>query len=471
MLTTQSRWALPGLFAFLLLACGITWLLPDWEQDLAGPYHIEHFTFVSQDGQSLYDINLDTLNTHRLHVQQLTLTGETQQQFSFPIPQDLFGANQLVRTGEDRFVLLGSTSDTLIFVNPASQTHWIAFDAGLTANQRLYLDDLYYSAGNEGTDDRLVFLGTRVDNVDDYKNRTYHRLMGVISLQGILEQSEELAEFTESTSLAQDSNGDFILAANESGADRSTFVRFNRNLEEVSRREQDFRIQSQAGFMRDHFIAYVEYPAGLRVGYQALDRDGTPAAPVQLPDGFGTRFVDTADGFFTVTEGVGALPFGTPVVCYFGRDFSRQWCNEMTFIKGDFILIEQAQLLDSSTLLLTVSTQNEKFVRVDLNTEVAPESIESGLEVVGEHRKELLHVAINSQGRRVAHAQAEPYWHKGRVTLCSLFSFCIEPEQTHAGACNHGGTVVMPLRNVYTVTGHCELNSGAWTPRLLHWAP
>lgn len=456
--TTKLRWALPALFAFLLLACGVTWLLPSWEQDL-GNNNFRNFLYPARDGQSLFSIGV-RLNENELTLEHLDLNGNLLDQQTLVPPVMPGTGGELVRGLGDDFYLyadnLGNGSSRVLYVDPTSGAAPVALQTHLPADQTLRIAGRGYAAARINSAGKLVFTGLL-----DTATESNVIVTGLVNQQGQLEKLQTFSDLAHVNALHPLNNGHFLLVAEliQDTAVTTAFIELDDTLNLIQRHDRalavEYVVPSADG---NTLIAASNIKAAL------LSLTGEELQSGSLT-GYVTGLYPASTGFFTFST-VGNN------TCFYNQALQQQWCSNLDFIKADYDLVRKVQVTPDNELLISLDSDYLSITGGKLRSEIDPAAIEAGFSIIGEQRYETLHVLYNTTGKRVAQAKAQSFKQSGRLYQCGFFDLCTEPEVVQPGVCHfgHEDTVALPGRRVYTVIDHCDRKPDAdITRKLLHW--
>lgn len=457
------RWPLAAALTFLLLACGITWLLPDWEQDL-GTNNFRNFLYTGQDGQSLFNIGL-RINENEITVEHLDLNGNLLDKQTLVPPIMPGTGGVLVRGLEDDFYLyadnLGAGSNQVLYVDPASANGPVALQTSLPANQTVRVAGSDISAARINSAGKLLFSGFLVtDPNTDAESSVI--ITGLMNQQGQLEKQLSFPDLTNIDALHPLNNGHFQLVARTNQSPATTaFIELDDNLNLVQRHDRPIRI---------HYIVPSTDGNTLLMAYNTkasrLSLTGEELQSGPLAD-YVTHIYPTSDGFFT-------FHISNYTTCFYNLNLQQQWCSKLDFIKDDFRLVRGVQVTAENELLVSIDSGYLAVTGGKLRSEIDPAAIEAGFSIIGEQRYDMRHILYSATGKRVAHAKAQTFKQRGRIYLCGVFDLCTEPEAVQPGVCRYGhqDTLTLPGRRVYTMIDHCDqFPDPAITRQLLHWQP
>lgn len=459
-LSTLKCWPLMGLLSVILIACGTTWLMPVWTTPLHG-YDVIG-SFVSQDQQSIYIVKK---STSTISIQQTTLAGDQIKEFSFPVQNGTFAHSELVQTGSDAFYLYGTSMYDVAFVEPVSETYHENLETGLAENQYLRLNPVRDSNFKITADEKLAFLGSIVTNVD--LRQLSVPIVGLINQNGVLEKAVELPESYEVQALNRDEIGHFhIVLRRQLSEQRTTFLKFDGNLNLLQRSEQDFNFD-YSGFVNDRYVGTVFDSRGEGTKW-VLTLQGEPLQAIELRNyGSLPQFLAVNSGFFSVWN---ASDFShTPVVCFYSSEFNLQWCKKVALANGQNIAVKAAQVFGSDALLVTITAETIRFASTGLQTGGSSGGVNGGIDAQGEIRQELMHFLLNNQGAYIAKTKALPAVSKGNISRCSSGEWCVEAEEASPGFCYYGDTVTIPGSQIYSLFSDCNPMLGSTELKLANW--
>ncbi|CBL46936.1 Hypothetical protein HDN1F_33530 [gamma proteobacterium HdN1] len=474
MKTRKLRWSVVGIFVSVLLACGVAWLMPDWERDLYSEGNRQQeFLLTAQDQQSLYHVRVLPPKKELL-ITQLDLDGEILEQKSYALQSDGYHSLKLVRGNGDEFYVYGEDSKTdglfALYVD-------LAGSGGVSEWHSNNPDSRYMAVKGSFYDGKLVFASAMYSPQTGYK--VFATGVGVVNKNGQLEKFSTFPDFSFPNLVQVLNNGNIqlVVGIRDSNSKLTAFVELDNNLNLVQRHDQPMAVYVNAiapAVEDDSLIAFIhssdDKGKAVRLSLTGNILQEVPPGHITT---WPTRILPISNGFFAYG--------GSEGVCFFDRNLEQQWCSSLDFMKpyDGLPALNELQITPDNELLVSVS---RSYVAVDgplLRTEAdANAKLELGLTLTGEERYDTLYSLYSASEKRVAQFKTRTFKQRGALYICERLVPCAKPETIQPGACDsgHQGSVVLPGRSIYSVVEHCDGDkynnpNTNITSKLLHWTP
>ena len=435
-----KRWGL-GVLALCVMACGAA-LVPVWVTELEG-YQSSNYLYVGDDEATSYLVSVYRLKGL---VQLTELNGDGQVVAEWEVSASelefLPDAN-LIPLGGDRAMLVGRRPEQVLLLDPhGGQIEWGL--KGLQLAEDEYLSIWSSHLTSTGT---LVFSGTVFKGVNEIEERI--PAFGIVDQKLNVLQLQTHPEF-DNSSLFYDADNQRLVAVGSYEDENIPSI--------VQILDENLTIQSEQTL--PYFLRPVEYMHGFVMGNALIEGEGVNLAvsldgsiSYPTPNDYSVRDrYSVPSGYYEVGT---VYDLGVSVrVCFYDREFVQQWCRQTASPNGSLYLVS-ASLTDNGEIAFTTWVKAERIMGIGLSVEELTDALRAGFEVRGEVRKSVSHYVYNQKGKLVTSFTEPEFFYQGRMTICSIFDFCIAADDITPGVCAASNAVYRNGNQMVSVTGYC----------------
>lgn len=470
---TKGKVIVMGLLLVAMVGCG-KYLLPSWVVEI-GNHRWGSFAFASQDNSALILVN-KPYDQAVVTVETFDQQGGLINTYSFPFSHYSFNyITGMVRATGNAFYVVDSALQTIVYSDPDTQESWVGVQGDFTDNQTPIIRDAL--TNDDGDLVLLMQVRTEVEDAD----LLWPWAIGVVSNDGHLRSFRFLEDFDYISDFHKNDQGGFDAVArlprpsDGSTPSVSVFLEFDMQGELVQSTERNAAF-SAIGYVQSRWLGVQDGETGV------FDSTGARLLNADFGGESGLMFLDAPDGFYTfgyinseyeVQDDSLYITWRTPKVCFYGPTFARQWCKTLTDFRSSDYDDDLVQVGEDGRLLLSRKSESVKLSGGELEIKAFMDKVEGNFNIKGEDSRRLKHLLIDTKGRAVLQAQADPYYHRGTAYFCYIFSICISKDEVHPGFGGNHKTVLLPGRGIYSFVNHWNGEAGneGHKGQLLYWGP